>query len=335
MTRRAHEPTRQTLELVRDALAAPARAELTVADRTFTGVLAQLRTLEYGGGDGVLDVAGVAVALTDLSFVLFRRAAQTKGDLLRYYVAVAGVLLPALADRPTELVAAPGARGDADARVGVSSVDTLARLIECVQLGAVCLRPWCARLTSADAPDYVALTVQSGSAAPDRLATAGRWIEEELAALGLNGVPVLGGTRALHVLIPMPAATHESAARLVGELVASRVIARHPEHAVLVGNGTTGLATDALVSLRVIPNALERAAIAPYSVLPDDDASVAAPVEWQELDEALQPRAITMLTMPPRLAARGDLWGDALARSNSLGRIVRPSRPRARRGRPV
>lgn len=334
MTRRAHEPTRQPLQIVRDALPVPARAELAVADRTFTGVLAQLRTLEYGEGEGVLDVAGVAVALTDLAFVLFRRAAQTKGDLLRYYVSVAGVLLPALADRPTELVAVPGTRGDPESRVGVSSVDTLARLIECVQLGAVCLRPWCARLANADSPDYVALTAYTGTAAPNDLATAGRWIEEELATLGLNGVPVLGGSRTLHVLIPMPAATHESAARLVGELVASRVIARHPGHAVLAGTAANP-ATDALVTLRVVPNALERAAIAAYSVLPDDDASVAAPVEWRELEDALQPRAITMLTMPPRLAARGDLWGDALARSNSLARIVRPSRPRVRRGKQI
>lgn len=305
-----------------------------VSDRTFTSVLAQLRTLEHAGGGGLLDAGAASMWLSDLDRVVFPATGQTKGDLLRYYASVAGVLVPALARRPVELVPMPGTPPAAMSTEPVD-VDSLPGLLEVIERGAVTLRPWCARQPALDSPDYVILTVLApaeGAAPHRRAAEAARWIHEELTSLGLHGVPLTGGRATMHVMLPMPPGTHESAARLVGELVASRVVARHPGAVVMNGMPDAGNAApdDDHVRLRVVPNAHGRAAIAPYSLAPGEGESIVTPLDWPEVTDSLDPGVLTVATVPARLAARGDLWGAALARGNSLRRIVRPAPPRPR-----
>lgn len=60
-------------------------------------------------------------------------------------------------------------------------------------------------------------------------------------------------------------------------------------------------------------NAINRTVVAPYSVRSSPNASVAAPITWDELDDPdLGPDAFTMTTLPDRLAEIGDPWGDQL-----------------------
>jgi DNA primase len=50
--------------------------------------------------DATVEVDGRSVALTNLRKVYFPKLGLTKGDLLRYYLSVAGALLPHVANRP-------------------------------------------------------------------------------------------------------------------------------------------------------------------------------------------------------------------------------------------
>ena len=67
-------------------------------------VAEQLRAIEADGGDGAIALPdGRSLAVTNLAKVFFPCTGATKGDLLRYYAAMAELVLPAMADRPLVL----------------------------------------------------------------------------------------------------------------------------------------------------------------------------------------------------------------------------------------
>src|SRR4029079_14048937 len=70
--------------------------------------------LAHGTDAMAIDADGQSVALTNLTKRYFPQGgpgAQTKGDMLRYYVAVAPVILPHLAERPVVLTRYPDGAG--------------------------------------------------------------------------------------------------------------------------------------------------------------------------------------------------------------------------------
>ena len=52
--------------------------------------------------------------------------------------------------------------------------------------------------------------------------------------------------------------------------------------------------------------------VAPYSIRPVEGAPVSTPLDWDEVDARLDPRAFNIRTMPARLRERGDLFAPAL-----------------------
>ena len=70
---------------------------------------------------------------------------------------------------------------------------------------------------------------------------------------------------------------------------------------------------DGKVYLDFLQNRRSQTIVPPYAVRPVRGASVSTPLAWDELeDPALSPRNFTIVTMPPRLAERGDLFRAAL-----------------------
>jgi bifunctional non-homologous end joining protein LigD len=60
-----------------------------------------------------------------------------------------------------------------------------------------------------------------------------------------------------------------------------------------------------------------------YSVRPKPGAPVSTPLEWEELDESVEPRQFTMQVVLERVASRGDLFAPVLAGSRALGPAAR------------
>ena len=67
-------------------------------------IVRQLAAIEGGGDEGVLRFAPRrSLHVSSLDKPFFPRDGITKGDLMRYYASVAGVLLPIIKDRPVIL----------------------------------------------------------------------------------------------------------------------------------------------------------------------------------------------------------------------------------------
>ena len=140
--------------------------------------------LAHGTEAITIDVDGRAVTLTNLTKRYFPQGgpgAQTKGDLLRYYLAVAPVILPHLAERPVVLTRYPdgaGAKGFYVQRapehrpswvttcttsikppkeLTFLRIENAATLAWVANLGAIELHPWYARCSAPTKPDFLVI----------------------------------------------------------------------------------------------------------------------------------------------------------------------------------
>src|ERR1700712_4276067 len=139
--------------------------------------------------DVVLPVDGREVRLTNLRKVFWSDLGLTKGDLLRYYAAVADLLLPHLRDRAMVMKRYPhGASGEfffmkrapsprpewielcsidhgSKGVIDFPMIQDRASLLWVVNLGCIDLNQWYATCDDVDRPDYVHFDLDPGPGA--------------------------------------------------------------------------------------------------------------------------------------------------------------------------
>lgn len=314
--------------------AAPSRRSGTTS--AAGSVVAQLEAIERDGGDGDVSLGrGVKLHVSSLGKVYFPDAGVTKGALMRYYAAVAPVLLPHLDGRPLVLKRYPeGIAGEMffqqDAGphvpdvVRVQALDTeekgkrmriiggdLATLLYTVQLGAIEVHPWLSRVSDIDAPDRCLIDLDpddevSFSSVVQLAADILRIVQE----CGLSAAVKTSGSTGMHVVLPLPPRTsYETSVRLASR-IAELTVKLRPGLATVErsihGRPAGSIYVDAM------QNARGKSAASAYSVRARKDATVSTPVEPDELTARLRMSAFTVRTVPARIARMGDIWGSAL-----------------------
>ncbi|MBK7584586.1 MAG: DNA ligase D [Myxococcales bacterium] len=271
------------------------------------------------------------VALTNRDKVFWPDQGYTKGHLLDYYASVAPALLPFLAERPVILVRYPdGINGknfyqwrppeaapdwlralelrddeDREARgdKSVFLVDSLDALLYIVNLGCIPLHVLASRAGDLDCGDFFTIDFDIGDGSFRDAIVLMLALEQLLSEAGLRGFPKTSGQTGLHVLVPVgphvPFAVTKGLAELFGRLLE----AAHPKLA------TTERRVDKRgprVFIDIGQTGRSRAIVAPYSVRAVPGATVSTPLSWEEVNLALDPRRFDIVTVPARLAERGD-----------------------------
>jgi len=223
--RRRPEDRRRERLLVHTLRLPPARAR----------VQERLLEIEERGGTGVVRLGGgVELTVGNLDKVFWPSLGITKGDLMRYYVAVSSVLLPAVRERPLVMRRFPdGVRAKAfyqqrapDAvppgvRVESLPVDTevserliggaLATLLFMTQIAAISQDPWFSRVGTLDRADHVAFDLDPMPGVPfGTVLDVARWIHDELERLGTPAVPKTSGAEGLNTRMKPAACSAKS-----------------------------------------------------------------------------------------------------------------------------
>jgi len=330
----------QRASVQRAAPGAAPRATRTAAAARGTPV-EQLAAIEAGGGDGTLSLGrGATLDVTNLGKVFFPDDGCTKGELLRYYAAMAPYVLPVVADRPLVLRRFPNGIGgkafyqhdvpDAPAGVRTEAIDVdgdgetkrylvggdLATTLYAAQLGAVSVDPFHSRVEALATPDYTVIDLDPGPRAPfARVVEVARWVKDELDALGLRGALKTSGASGLHIVLPLPPRTGADAALLLAQLVATRVADAHPREAT-VERSVRARKPDA-VYVDYLQNIVGKTVAGAYSVRARPGATVSTPLRWDELTPALDPARYTIRTVLARVERLGDLWRAAMRERNT------------------
>jgi bifunctional non-homologous end joining protein LigD len=334
------EPTRR--------LHRPARSEGTASG----SIADELTALERSRRNGVLQLPGGArLAVTNLHKVLWPREKLTKGDLFRYYAAIAPALLPAVADRalvmkryPDGVAAKPfyqhrvadvpegvrvetvAAAGEAAGRPQLVGGD-LTTLLYMTQLAAISQDPWFSRVQSPQDADYAAFDLDPMPDVPFALVLdVARWIRDELQTLEALGVPKTSGADGLHVYVPLRPGTPYEAGLLFCQIVATVVADRHPKAATIERSvGARGRR----VYVDYLQNVRGKTLATAYSARASEYAGVSTPLTWAEVDRGVRREDFTIRTVPARVAEVGDLWA-ALRRAPGvdLARVVEYAKDR-------
>jgi bifunctional non-homologous end joining protein LigD len=315
-----------------------------------------LLELERGPGGGRLVLPdGGALDVTNLGKPLWPALGLTKGDLLRYYVAVAPQLLPVVRDRPLVMRRSPNgvdrpsfyqhrAPDDVPPGVRVEVVPgddverrliggALATVLYMAQLGAISQDPWLSRAQTPEEMDHAAIDLDPMPEAPfSRVVDVARWVHEELDALGAPAFVKTSGSRGLHVFVPLRPGTPYQAGLLFCQLVATLVARRHPKDATV--ERTVGRRDPAAVYLDYLQNIRGKTLACAYSARASAYAGASAPLTWDEVAPGLDPRAFTISTLPARVKRDGDPWARARrARPVDLAAALERAQSRAARGR--
>jgi len=304
-----------------------AKVRLKPDPTSVTNLIEQLRAIENGKGSGTVDLGGDILAVTNLGKVFWPKRKLTKGDLFRYYAAVAPYVLPAVADRPLVMKrfpngvhgkpfyqhrveeAPPGIRVEtvavADRRPQIIG-GALKTLIYTTQLAAISQDPWFSRVQSPQSADHVALDLDPSEGVPfGRVLDVARWIHDELELLGAEGFPKTSGSEGLHIYIPLPPGTPYDAGLLFCQIIATVVTRKHPKEATIERAVN---ARGKRVYIDCLQNILGKTLATAYSARASDYAGVSTPLSWDEVHRGVRREDFTIDTVPARVEEIGDLW---------------------------
>ncbi len=303
-------------------------------------ILADLDAIEAAGGKATLTLThGISLQVSHLDKLFFPEDGFTKGDVMRYYVWASPYILPIMQGRPLSLKRFPdGVEGksffqqkapsDTPESVQVQTFvseagerqrrligGSLATLLYCVQLGAIEVNPWNARVQSLEHPDYTVIDLDPGPRTPfRRTVEAALWVKDALDHHDLRAAIKTSGSRGMHIFIPLAAHTRAGVAEQLSKDIALAVAKAHPKETTV--QRTVRARGSAKVYLDYGQNALGKTVAAAYSVRAKAGATVSTPLDWSELTSLLDPRKFTMRTIPDRIATLGDLWATALQTPN-------------------
>jgi DNA ligase D-like protein (predicted polymerase) len=277
-------------------------------------------------GSVLLEVAGREVSISNAGKVLFPQAQYTKLDVARYYLALAEGALRGAGGRPNMLVRypngvdgefffqkrAPGSRPDwievVELRFpsGRSAEELVPRdaaaLAWMANLGCLELHPHPVRAEDLEHPDELRVDLDPvpGVQWPQvrEVAQVARSVLEEFQ---LVGWPKTSGKRGLHVYVRIERKWGFDEVRRAALALAREMERRAPQ-----------LATSKWwkeerhgVFVDYNQNAKDRTIASAYSVRPTPQATVSAPLDWQEVESA-EPGDLTLATMPERFKRIGD-----------------------------
>ncbi len=278
-----------------------------------------------------LDIEGRRLGLTNLDKVLWPEAGLTKGKLIEYYVRVAPALLPHLEGRPLTLRRFPDGvhgvswhqnecrgepewfhvvetRGVGGRVLRFCVVNDLASLVWVANQAAIELHPFQWRTGSPRRSRSLVFDLDPGPPAglleAARVALLLRALLEEL---GLRCFAKASGSVGLHVHVPLGL---PGDAKALAHEIASALALRHPQQVVAEMDRRARVAK---VYVDWLQNDPSRQTVSAYSLRGMPWPTVAAPVSWDEVEEAAarrRPERLTVLMddVPKRLERHGDIF---------------------------
>jgi bifunctional non-homologous end joining protein LigD len=277
------------------------------------------------------------VRISNPDRVIFPDAKITKGNLAAYYRALAGPMMIWTGNRPVSLVRCPqgrakkcffqkhdtGSFGPHVHHVPIREKDGHDEdylyiekgdgLLACVQMGTIEFHGWGSRIADVEKPDRLVFDLDPDEGLGfDLVRKAARDIRRHLADMGLTTFPMLTGGKGVHVIVPLTPQAEWPRIKDFAQRFALALAEAEPDRftAALSKAKRTGR-----IFIDYLRNQRGATAIMPYSARAREGAPVAAPINWEELDEMKSGARFTVTDtdlLLDRAASRAlQGWGEA------------------------
>ncbi|MHB1593359.1 MAG: non-homologous end-joining DNA ligase [Streptosporangiaceae bacterium] len=297
--------------------------------------------------DRTVTLGRITVELSNTGKIFFPGEGITKGDLIGYYQAAAGRMLPFLRGRPLTMVRypdgiggqrffqknAPGYFPDWVSRVEVAKQDgtvchvtceNAATIVYLANQGCIEIHEFLSRADRLDQPDQFVLDLDPPGLEQFNDARRAALLARDLLEgdLGLPTYPRTTGGTGLHVHVPLAAGPDFDTVRAFARRVASVLAARDPD---LITVEQRKASRGGRVYADIMRNAYAQTVVAPYSVRARPGAPVSVPLHWDEVgDPRLDPGRFSLAAMSRRLADTedDDPWAGFGRRRHGLSRMA-------------
>jgi len=290
--------------------------------------------------DAAIAIEGKHVQLTNLRKPFWPALGLTKGDLLRYYAAVAPSLLPHIAARAMVMKRYPnGADGEcffmkraprprpdwiatcsiehgSGSVIAFPIVNDLASLLWLVNLGCIDLNPWYARCDDVDRPDYLHFDLDPGSATWEQVLEAARVVHDALDTLKMPAYPKTTGSKGIHVYVPIVRGPIQKEVWTFAKALAQELASRHPS--LMTSEYRVAKRPQGRVLIDYNQNAWGRTLASVYSVRPHPRACVSTPITWEEVHAGVEIEDFRIDTVRKRFATLGDLYKPLLLKKGRV-----------------
>ncbi|TCJ29971.1 non-homologous end-joining DNA ligase [Nocardioides jejuensis] len=296
------------------------------------------------GTEVVTEVDGHRLTLSNLAKVLYPATGTTKGEILDYYVRIAPVLLPHIADRAVTRIRWPHGVAkqsffEKNAPAGAPSwlktvsvpttgsrsasgesgelrfpvVDGLAALVYLVNLASLELHvhQWKVSLEGVPSnPDRLVVDLDPGDGAGlMQCCEVALLARSLLASRDLEAKPVTSGSKGLHLYVPLDGSLSADESTALAKDLAEELQAAHPT---LVTATMTKARRAGKVFFDWSQNSGSKTTVAPYSLRGKERPTVATPLTWAEVEEGANDELgldqFTYAEVLARVADLGDLF---------------------------
>ncbi len=286
-----------------------------------------------------LKVAGKDVRITSPDKIFFSRRAETKLDLVEYYLTVGDALMAAVGGRPTMLQRFPdGASGKsffqkrvpkgAPEWLETTTVATpngttsealvladLAHVVWAANMGSLGFHVWPYLAAEPEIADELRIDLDPhGAVTYDDVRFAAHRVHDLLDELGIASWIKTSGSKGLHIYVKLAPQWDSYQVRAGAVALARELTRRHGDRM-----------TDAWwkeergdrVFVDFNQNAPHKTVFGAWSARARVGAQVSTPLAWDEVDE-LVPDDLTIATVPDLVNRRGNPWADYATAAESL-----------------
>jgi DNA ligase D len=303
----------------------------------------------------VIEVAGQALEISHPDKLFFPGAGASKLDLVDYYVSVGDALLASVGNRPALMQRFPeGALGKsffqkrvpngAPAWLQTVEVSTpngtvsnalvladLAHVVWAVNIGCIGFHLWPTRVPNTEIADELRIDLDPQPGVTfDQIRQAALLVKEFLAEVGIAARPKTTGNRGIHVYAALKPSWGSTEVRAAAVALARELERRRPD---LVTAAWWKEERGQRVFVDFNQNAPHKTVFGVWSVRARTDGQVSTPFTWDEL-ATVEPDALTITTVPARLAAGGDPWAGMSDDPQDLAPLLELSERDRRAGLP-
>lgn len=268
----------------------------------------------------------------------------TKGDLLDYYMAVGETMLPYIKDRPESLLRQPnGYKGKSFFQKDVAgTVPDWARTIKIysesnqkdieyfvaenledlqllVQLGCIEINPWSSRVNSLDRPDWVVIDLDPEGVEFTDVVRVALEVKKLCDEIKISSYPKTSGKTGIHIFIPTGGKYTYDQVKIFAEIMANIVQQRTAD---ITSVERSPKKRQHKIYIDFLQNRKGQTLAAPYAVRPTKEASVSAPLDWDEVNNKLSPANFTIKNMTKRLKSAGDIWQPVLGKGIDIEKAI-------------
>lgn len=282
------------------------------------------------------------VALSNLNKPLL--GSYTKGDIIAYYAAIAPKMIPYLKDHPLMMHRFPeGLNGESFyqkdisayfpdwiKRVRVEKTGGFYHAVLCQNQASLvylanqaCITPhvWLSRYDKLSIPDRIIFDLDPSGDEFSDVRTVALSLKKLLDSLGLQSFVMTSGSKGLHIYVPLKRSVPFESTKEFAQLCSKSIIEEHPDLCTLeIRKEKRGHK----VFIDTLRNQEGATAVAPYALRAYENAPIATPLFWKEVeDESLTPQKYTITNLIENLAIQEDPWVEFFEKKQSITKALK------------